>query len=136
DGSVGTIKSLSGTSSRCKNPEHPIRALLIFDEDKTAHYESKLSLPLPAGWEQKDLTASMIRGNTILYALNRTIDTGVLLRATKREGITDLMEFTCTRRASQANILIDPQLSDISKIEIGGKKALRFEVTGAVKSGV
>ena len=31
-GKVGTIKSLSGTSSRCKNPEFPIRARLVIEE--------------------------------------------------------------------------------------------------------
>ena len=140
NGSVGTIKSLSGTSVRCTEPGLPIRALLVFDDDNTAttestHYASKLSFSLPAGWEQKELTASMVKVNTILYAINRTTDTGLLLFATKREGITDLTEFTYTRRASQADRLIDPQLSDISEIEIGGKKALRCEVTGTLKSG-
>ncbi len=28
---LGTIKSLSGTSIRCKQPEYPIRALLAFE---------------------------------------------------------------------------------------------------------
>lgn len=34
-GSIGTIKSLSGTSVRCTNPELPIRALLAFSDDTT-----------------------------------------------------------------------------------------------------
>lgn len=31
-GRSGTVKSLSGTSSRCQNPEMPIRALIVVDE--------------------------------------------------------------------------------------------------------
>lgn len=31
-GGVGIIKSLSGTSVRCTQPQMPIRALLVFDE--------------------------------------------------------------------------------------------------------
>jgi hypothetical protein len=34
-GGRGTIKSLSGTSIRCTNPEQPIRALLAFSDDNT-----------------------------------------------------------------------------------------------------
>lgn len=32
-GGRATVKSLSGTSIRCTNPEHPIRALLVYDEE-------------------------------------------------------------------------------------------------------
>jgi hypothetical protein len=140
-GGVGTIKSLSGTSVRCTNPEMPIRALLVFDDDKTVTtpsipYALKINLSLPAGWERKALTEPMIMRNVILFATNRTIDSGVYLFAEKREGITDLMEYAYTRRSNQANALTDPHLSNISQIEIGGKKALRFDVTGKVKNGV
>jgi hypothetical protein len=34
-GGRGVVKSLSGTSIRCTQPEYPIRALLIFPEDNT-----------------------------------------------------------------------------------------------------
>ncbi len=139
-GGVGTIKSLSGTSVRCTNPDIPIRALLVFSDDKATSpaptpYASKLNLSLPAGWEQKALTEPMVIGNGVFYAINRTTDTGALLSASKREGITDLMEFANTRRANQANRLTDPQQSEVSQIQIGGRKALRFDVTGALKSG-
>jgi hypothetical protein len=139
-GGVGTIKSLSGTSVRCTNPELPIRALLEFPDDKTTPppptpYATRLGLTLPAGWEQKALTQPMIIGNGVLYAINRTTDTGVLLSASKREGITDLMEFAITRRANQANRLTDPQQSEVLQTQISGRNAFRFDVTGTLKSG-
>ena len=34
DGSTGTVKSLSGTSSLCTNPALPIRALIVSGETK------------------------------------------------------------------------------------------------------
>ena len=140
-GGVGTIKSLSGTSVRCTNPELPIRALLVFSDDKTtapapAQYASKIGLTLPAGWEQKALTEQMVIGGGVLYAINRTTDTGALLNASKREGITDLMAFAISRRANQANKLTDPQQSQVSELEVHGKKALRFDVTGLLKTGL
>jgi hypothetical protein len=136
-GGIGTIKSLSGTSSRCKNPELPIRALLVVEtlsQVPTAS-SSKLGLNLPTGWEQKSLTDQMKANGVLLYATNRTIDAGTFLSATKREGITDLMEYATSREASQASRLADPQKSQVSQIQINGKKAFRFDVTGSVKSG-
>ena len=45
------------------------------------------------------------------------------------------MEFAKTRRANQANRLTDPQQSEVSQIQISGRNAFRFEVTGTLKSG-
>jgi len=140
-GGRGTIKSLSGTSVRCTNPELPIRALLVFSDDKTTapaptQYPSKISLTLPVGWEQKPLTEQMVISGGVLYAINRTTDTGALLSASKREGITDVMAFAVSRRANQANKLTDPQQSQVSELEVNGKKALRFDVTGSLKNGL
>jgi hypothetical protein len=134
-GGIGTVQSLSGTSVRCTNPEKPIRALLVFSGDKPTPYASKVGLNLPVGWEQKTLTDSMVVRHVVLYAINRTIDAGVLLSAAKREGIIELMEFANTKRANQASRLVDPQQSEISQLEIQGRKAFRFDVTGTLKTG-
>lgn len=77
----------------------------------------------------------MASGGGIVYALNRTTDTGALLSASKREGITDLMAFVLARRASQVSRLLDVQQSEVSQIEIGGRKAFRFDVSGSLKTG-
>lgn len=140
-GAQATIKSLSGTSTRCTNPEYPIRALVVLSDNKPAssspsQITSNIRLELPTGWERRTLSEQMASGGGFLYATNRTTDSGLLLSASRRDGITDLMEFAVTRRANQANRLTDPQQSQVLQIEIKGKKALRFEVTGALKSGL
>jgi len=140
-GSQATVKSLSGTSTRCTNPELPIRALLVPYDNKPitsapTPNTSKILLSLPAGWEQKTLNEQMILGGGILYATNRTTDSGLLLSASKREGITDLMAYGTSIRANQTSRLKDPQQSEVSQIEINGKKALRFDVTGLQNSGL
>lgn len=140
-GGVGTIKSLSGISARCTNQDIPILALLDSSYDNASTppsvpATSKLTVDLPEGWEGKTLSESMIAGNGVLYAINRTSDIGILLSVTKREGITNLMDFVATRRATQSNSLVDPQQSEITQIIINGKMAYRFEVTGALKSGM
>lgn len=40
DGSVGTITEISGKSSRCKDPNMPIRAVLELSKDKGFNYSS------------------------------------------------------------------------------------------------
>jgi hypothetical protein len=141
DGSLWTVKSLSGTSTRCTNSDLPIRAMLIPVTDAAIRPTStpsvsKLSLTLGAGWEKRPFTDQMSSSDTVLYATNRTTDIGMLLTAVKREGITDLMAFANARMANQVNRLTDPKQSEISQIEINGKKVLRFTVAGALKSGM
>jgi hypothetical protein len=52
DGQPMTVKSVSGTSSRCTNPQHPIRALLVpYDPQiaaKSREVEVKQATPKPA----------------------------------------------------------------------------------------
>lgn len=103
--------------------------------EKPTPYSSRLTISLPPGWEKKILLDSMVAGNGILYAVNRNIDAGMLLSASKREGITDLMEYSITRRADQTSKLIDSHESEIAQIDIQGKRAFRFDVTGTLKTG-
>jgi len=139
-GGRGTVKSLSGTSVRCTNPEQPIRALLVFPDDASApaasaQTTSKLGLNLPVGWEKQPLLENMRIGG-VLYATNRTIDSGVLLSAVNREGITDLMAFANARRANQTSRLKEALWSEVSRVEVNGKSALRFIVTGLGRTGL
>ena len=45
NGDVGTIKSLSGTSVRCKEPQFPIRALLVLSNNNA--YSTRFRSPIP-----------------------------------------------------------------------------------------
>lgn len=140
-GQLGTVKSLSGTSSRCTNPEMPIRSLLVLSDSTAAsaspsQITSNVRLQLPTGWEQMALTEQQVRNGIFIRGLNRTTDTGLFLGATRRAGITDLMGYAVARRANQANVLIDPEQSEVLQIEVNGRKAFRFEVTGRLKTGM
>lgn len=96
---------------------------------------SNLSLTLPPGWTRLPLTPQMSSG-AVLYATNRTIDAGAFLATSTRDGITDLAAFANARKANLANGLTDLQQSDTLQLEVNGKKAFRFTIAGAVKSGV
>lgn len=96
---------------------------------------SKLSLVLPSAWSPLPLTEQMANGTTVLYMQNRTIDAGVLLDATKREGITDISAFHKTRCANQVNRLTAPQQSAQTSVDVGGRTVFRCVVSGGVKNG-
>jgi hypothetical protein len=98
-------------------------------------HSSKIALALPPGWEQRPLTEQMVNAGRIIYATNRTADSGASLYAFKHESITDLMTFAVSRRAGQASALTDAQQSEVSRTAINCKTALRFEVTGSLKTG-
>lgn len=148
-----TVKSLSGTSIRCTNPELPIRALLAYSDEasvapksgqvvatpaspKPSPVVSKASFTFPDGWTNTPLTEQMIATGGVVYGINRTSDIGLLLSTTKRDGIGDLTEFAKARRAGQASRLTDAQQLPIKEVTVNGKRAVRFNVTGAGKSGL
>lgn len=151
DGSVGVIRSLSGTSSRCTQPNFPIRAQLgpLESDGRTnptvpaaqassssPKSQSKLGLSLPAGWVTKPLPDSVKSNNeSALYATNLTLDAGLMWSTVPRDSISDFRTFAATRRAVQISSIAETVPSDISSLEINGKKALRFTVTGKVKTG-
>jgi hypothetical protein len=134
DGSQNTIKSLSGTSSRCADARYPVRALLVPSTDEPrAAINSEVRLDLPIGWERKPKTDAMTNNGVITYALNQTIDSGVLLSSVKRDRITDLMSFAQSRRADQAGRLTEVTFGDITDEQLNGHRCIRFSVTGTVK---
>jgi len=143
DGSIGMVKSLSGTSSRCTDAERPIRAEIVGAPDGSAPaprtpaptpYVSNLRLTLPAGWESKPVPESAAKV-WFLYAVNRNTDVYAALSATTHDGITDMLAYTQTRRAAAIGDLTDAVPSEISQIEINGRRAFRYSVTGKLKAG-
>lgn len=55
------------------------------------------------GWERKPQTDAITNGGVIIYGLNQTIDSGVLLTALRRERIADLMTLAQSRRVAVVN---------------------------------
>jgi hypothetical protein len=139
-GSIMTVKSLSGTSTRCIQSEFPIRALLepisntsasisSTNRDTTA-FKSNAGIELPIGWAVGNLNDDLKSKHYIFYALNRTIDAGLVLGAVKRDAITAMLEFAKARRTSQMAALNDAVSTEITQVDINGFAAWRFEVTG------
>jgi len=134
DGSRGVVKSLSGTSSRCTNPEFPIRALLELSKDSTANdvsiFNSKAGIELPEGWKPAEVSAQLKSKGYFFLAKDESKGEALLLASVTREGITDMMAHVASVRSSQMKMLSGAKQSDIEKLQVNGMSAWRFEVTG------
>jgi hypothetical protein len=143
NGEMMTVKSLSGTSSRCQDANKPIRALLLpaSTEQRQAGAPppqitpTKVGLSLPDGWEQKTPSDKMIASGIFLYAFNRTTDSGVVLSSTAKAGISDTGAFASTRCRAVSGNLVDPQVSPLVAGQVSGRNAQSCEISGALKTG-
>jgi hypothetical protein len=90
----------------------------------------KLSLSLPPDFEMKPITDALRSQGATLFAVNRTLDVGLLIIPVRHEGITDLMAFAMTKRAGQADKLTDATFTDVTRLEVGGRNAVRYSATG------
>jgi hypothetical protein len=100
-----------------------------------APYVTSIRLNLPPGWQANPLPENLAKVGWQTYATNRNTDVGALLSATTHDGITDMLAYAQTRRAALIGSLTDAVPSDISQIEINGRRAFRASVTGKVKTG-
>ncbi len=98
-------------------------------------YVTSIRLTLPAGWQAKALPENLAKAGWQAYAVNRNTDVGALLSVTTHDGITDMPAYAQTRRAALISSLTDAVPSEISQIEINGRRSFRASVTGKVKTG-
>lgn len=94
----------------------------------------QLAIELPAGFALLAIPDSMKSQGARFYALNRTLDVGVLVAPVRHEGIADLMAYTQTKRANQVDRLQDATFTEIARIEVGGHSAARYSVTGTYRN--
>jgi hypothetical protein len=103
---------------------------------KSSEQAHKLWLDLPQEWEKRSPTDKMVEIGVVFYAINKTMDAGALVSAVDRESITNLMDFASARRTVQARNLKNPKQSEITRTEIDGRMAFRFEISGVLRNGV
>jgi hypothetical protein len=90
----------------------------------------QLALALPDGFAMKPITDAMKGQGAVLFALNRTLDVGVMVFPVRHEGVTDLTAFAQTKRANQADRLKEATFTEITRLEVGGHHAARYGATG------
>lgn len=96
---------------------------------------SKVHIQLPQGYAVKPLTEQMKAAGGIVYAVNATTGTAVVLEAIPRRAITDLTAFAASRQSVLVDAMNGATQSSVTPAQIPGKSAVRFEVTGTLKSG-
>jgi hypothetical protein len=90
----------------------------------------QLTIALPPGFEMRPVTDALRNQGATVFAVNRTLEIGLLIIPVRHEGITDLNAFAMTKRAGQADKLKDATFTDVSSPEVGGHKAARYSTTG------
>lgn len=137
-GVIGTVAALS-MHSDCVNRMQAVGYRAVNEGSvapKPSADAAKVDLILPEGWERKPLTEAMANGGGSLFASNKATDTSVFLSVARREGVTDLMAYAMSKRANQENMLLNPQSTEIIRLDINGRLAFRFEVAGYLKGGL
>ena len=137
NGEIKTVKSLSGTSTRCADAQFPIRALLESSNLPTTPHVSNIGIDLPSGqggWVQRTLTAAQKTQGAIFFASQSTTDSGVIVHSNPRNSTTDIGVFAREKLAHYEKNMTDTKSSEISRSVVNGVPVLQFTVTGYLKS--
>jgi hypothetical protein len=129
-----TIKSLSGTSTRCANAAMPIRALLIPTSTGVRENTTEAKIDIPPDWESTALTDSLKANGTVLAAQNKTIDSYLLLNVFQRSHISDMATYVASLRTKQGAKWQEVTQSEISTTIINDLPAWRFSQSGKMNS--
>jgi hypothetical protein len=90
----------------------------------------QIVVALPSGFALRPAPENLKALGAVCYAINGTLDIGVAVIPLRHEGVADLAAFAATRRASESDTLKDATWSEVTRVEIGGRNAAQFRVTG------
>jgi hypothetical protein len=126
NGDLLTVKSLSGKSPMCKKPTIPILAQVEFSASAT--WQSTLSIELPEGYTQLDLTEKERFDGTRLHAVNRSKDVSVYVQSWDRRKTVQLFDlYVDDEKRGWATRGLKSKQTDTEKLVIHGAKAQRWE---------
>jgi hypothetical protein len=94
----------------------------------------QLALALPAGFALKGIPDNLKSAGAAFYAVNRTLDIGLAVMPVPHEGVTDLAAFALTKKAAQVDKLKDGTSSEVTRLDVGGRNAVRYSVTGTLRN--
>jgi hypothetical protein len=102
----------------------------------TVPNSDQLAMALPTGFVLRPAPETLKAVGAVFYAINGTLDIGVTVIPLRHEGVTDLTAYASTRRAREADTLKDATWSEVTRIDIGGRNAAQFSVTGTTSGNV
>jgi hypothetical protein len=96
----------------------------------------QLAVALPKGFVLRPAPQKLKDVGAVFYAINGTLDITVTVIPLRHEGVTDLTAFATTRRTNESGALKDAKYTDVTSLQIGGRNAVQFRVTGTISSGI
>ena len=94
-----------------------------------------LNLAFPAGWSPQPISDAQKSNGTVILAYNKTTDSWAQVSTVSLEGITDRDAYVVSRRANQESRVKDATHTDVTLVDVNGRAARRFEVTGTAPDG-
>jgi len=126
---------LDGSESHCRKPEYPRYASLVRGTSPQPTRTSNAKIDVPDNWKERPLTEVMKAGGTFLVMYDDQTHSGVIVSTKPRSEVTDMDTFAATRVSSQLNKLKDSAATPMTRVDINGMPAWRYEITGLTKSG-
>lgn len=137
-GIIGTLAAVSMHSDCEKRAQdsgyRPVHASSV--EPKRSSLPSNVQVAWPAGWTPQGITEAQANVGVVAYALDKSRDLGTQVSIISSEDIQDRLAYASSRRANQAGRLKGGQGGEIARLTVGGREAMRFEVTGQLASGL
>jgi hypothetical protein len=126
NGDLLTVKNLSGKSQMCKKPATPILAEVEFSASAT--WQSTLSIELPEGYTQLDLTEKQRFDGARLHAVNKAKDVSIFVQSWDRRKTVQLFDlYVDNEKRDWATRGLKTKQTDTEKLMIHGAKAQRWE---------
>ncbi len=127
---------LDESESHCRKPEFPRYASLVRDTSPQPTRTSNAKIDVPDNWKEKPLSEVLKAGGTFLFMYEDQSKSGVIVSTKPRSEVADMDTFAATRVSSQLNKLKDSMATPVTKLDVNGMPAWRYEITGFSKSGM
>jgi hypothetical protein len=137
NGEIKIVKSISGTSSRCADAKHPIRAQLETVNLTSNIGSSNIGFDLPlgvGGWTQRTIPESHKSNGVIFLGSQPSTDAWLSVSSTPRIGKVDLMTLATDKLANFKNGMTNASESEIISSTINGIPVLRFNISGQLRT--
>jgi len=122
-----TLKLPTGNQEKITNSDNVLQSAKIISKSQ--------EFQLPQGWKDQTLLDSMKSNNYFRYALNITIDSGIIFAGGNKSAITNFKEMAITSRNNLEGGVESPKSSEIISSNNYGIESLEFTVIGNMKTG-
>jgi hypothetical protein len=129
-GNTKTVMSLSGTSSRCNNPEMPIRAMV----ELGLNFVSKAKFELPERYVTEGLSDFEKFNGTLLIAHAAENKSSIRIEAHEKQPTMDPIVLAQEYKSDLGLAIGDVMAATISETRIKGVRVLRIEAQSSVEA--